>query len=723
MQPFRLPEFYLPHPPRLNPHLDYAREHAAAWAQRLGMHDEPGPNGAPVWDVETLARMDFALLCAYTHPECDAETLALVTEWYIWVFYFDDYFLAEFKHPQHRVEAVRYLERLEEFMPEPGCTAPEPANASEAGLLDCWLRTLPAMTADWRRRMRLSTHNLMVESLWELDNIVRERVANPIEYLEMRRRVGGAPWSANLVEFAADAEVPDRFAGTRPLHVLCETFSDAVHLRNDLFSYEREVRVEGENANLVLVLERFLGLPTQRAADLVNDLITSRLRQYEDTAGIAVPQLFLEHGATPAEQLAVARYVRGLQDWQSGGHEWHLRSSRYMNSGLATGPTGLGSGVARLRPGARMLVNQQTPPPRTPGPLPLGKLSMPYPVTVNPHVATARADLPEWLSAMGLLDDPRTGWTPESVERDDYAALAAMTDSDATVGELVRRARWCAWGFLAGDLLTHVFRADPVGGREELRRLRTQLTDGSVAPASPLENALRVLWRSTASATDTHGRRRLRSALLNTITAWESVLENETRHRIPDPVDYLDSRRHAFGGAVLAALGPAAGIAHPDIADASVIRQLEHSAYDHAALVNDLHSYQKEIEYDAEHHNLVYLTESFLHCSREAARDIVADLAEERLHQFEHLTRDELPAFFTDYHLPEETRAAILDHVRRLREYLAGNLAWHTATPRYPESTLRQRPRPPLTRLPSTPFTSVLAGAANPRTRSRTPST
>ena len=28
-------------------------------------------------------------------------------------------------------------------------------------------------------------------------------------------------------------------------------------------------------------------------------------------------------------------YVKGLQDWQAGGHEWHMRSSRYMNKGAA----------------------------------------------------------------------------------------------------------------------------------------------------------------------------------------------------------------------------------------------------------------------------------------------------------------------------------------------------------------------------------------------------
>lgn len=104
------------------------------------------------------------------------------------------------------------------------------------------------------------------------------RVANPIEYVEMRRKVGGAPWSANLVEHACGAEVPAAVAASRPRQVLRDTFADAVHLRNDLFSSQREVHDEGELSNGVLVLERFLGCAPQQAADLVNDMLTSRLQ-------------------------------------------------------------------------------------------------------------------------------------------------------------------------------------------------------------------------------------------------------------------------------------------------------------------------------------------------------------------------------------------------------------------------------------------------------------
>src|SRR5207245_11434403 len=125
------------------------------------------------------------------------------------------------------------------------------------------------------------------------------------EYLEMRRRVGGAPWSANLVEHAVGAEVPAEIAATRPMQVLRDTFADGVHLRNDLFSYQREVEDEGELANGVLVFERFLGYGTQAAADRVNDLLTSRLQQFENTAVVEVPPLLEEHGLDPKQLLHV----------------------------------------------------------------------------------------------------------------------------------------------------------------------------------------------------------------------------------------------------------------------------------------------------------------------------------------------------------------------------------------------------------------------------------
>lgn len=166
----------------------------------------------------------------------------------------------------------------------------------------------------WRQRFFESTKALLEESTWELNNIAERRVANPIEYIEMRRKVGGAPWSADLVEHAVGIELPERVAALRQMQVLKDTFSDGVHLRNDLFSYQREVEQEGENANCVLVLREFMGLDVQAAAELTNEILTSRLQQFENTALVEVPLLSAEHGLTMPEVHAIALYVRGLQD-------------------------------------------------------------------------------------------------------------------------------------------------------------------------------------------------------------------------------------------------------------------------------------------------------------------------------------------------------------------------------------------------------------------------
>ncbi len=136
-QPFVMPDFYVPHPARLNPHVEAARTHTRAWAR------ERDAGGSGVWEEHDLDSHDYALLCAYTHPDCGEEALNLVTDWYTWVFFFDDHFLEVFKRTQDRAGSKAYLDRLPMFMPADPADMPEPSNPVEAGLADLWLRTVP----------------------------------------------------------------------------------------------------------------------------------------------------------------------------------------------------------------------------------------------------------------------------------------------------------------------------------------------------------------------------------------------------------------------------------------------------------------------------------------------------------------------------------------------------------------------------------------------------
>ena len=690
MQPFELPDFYVPYPARLNPHLERARAHTMAWAREMRMLDDHRDPGTPdIWTESQLEAMDYALLCAYTHPDCDGAELDLITDWYVWVFYFDDHFLEVFKKPQEQQGAREYLDRLPAFM---SLDPPEPCNAVERGLADLWARTVPAKSDAWRRRFSVSTLNLLRESLWELSNISTGRVPNPVEYIEMRRKVGGAPWSADLAEHAAGIELPERLVGIRPLRVLKDTFSDGVHLRNDIFSYQRETQSEGELNNSVLVMERFLDVAPQVAADTVNDLLTSRLRQFENTAVTELPQVFEDHRLDPAERTSVSAYVKALQDWQSGGHEWHLRSSRYMNKN-----TSLGMSATRI---PALLRSARISLPHVPhqkvGPTPLPALDIPYATRVNPHRDAAGRRVIEWCAEMGMFAPlprlPEPIWSAEKVAGFAFAICAASLTPDATHAELDLATQWLTWGTFGDDYFPAVFNRDRDMAGAKLFNARIPafmpLDCGATpVPENPFEAGLADLWRRTAAGMDHDGRRQFRASVEDMVESWLWELNNHLQSRVPDPVDYVEMRRDTFGSELTMSLSRI-GRAHQipaHVFDTRTLREIDASASDVACLMNDCFSYQKEIEYEGELNNGVLAVQNFFGCGRDEALPIVADLIASRRRQFEELARHELPALCDDLDLDDTAREALASYVAELRDWMAGIYKWHRETARYDE--------------------------------------
>ncbi|WP_394849876.1 germacradienol/geosmin synthase [Pendulispora brunnea] len=711
MQAFRLPDFYMPYPARLNPNLERAREHSTAWARQLGMLDAPKPGGGVVWTEEDLLKHDYGIMCAYTHPDCDGPALDLITDWYVWVFFFDDHFLEHFKHSRDIAGAQAYLAQLERFMTRGKDESPEPTNPAEAGLKDLWARTTPAMSDAWRDRFITSTHNLMVESMWELINIDIGRIANPIEYMHMRRRVGGAPWSANLVEYAVGAEIPANLAGTRPMEVLSDAFADAVHLRNDLFSYQREVQQEGENSNAVLVFERFFECSTQEAADRVNDLLTSRLQQFENTALTEVPGLFVEHAVPANAQLGVAAYVKGLQDWQSGGHEWHARSSRYMNESLQAssgptlpGPTGIGISASQLSfgPGLRGHARQHSHKPLQPvGHLQLPELYMPFPIQTSQHLAAARRYSVGWAQSMGLFEAvpglERGIWDERRFLGLDLAHCAAMIHAKGTREQVFLSTDWLSWGTYADDFYPQVFgvprnHAGAKACNDRLALFMPLDASATPEPTNPLERGLGNLWHRTAGPMSAAARKVFRQSIEDMLASWLWELANQAQNRIPDPIDYVEMRRKTFGSDLTLSLERLAhfDVIPEEIRHTRVLRELETAAQDYACFTNDLFSYQKEMEFEGEVHNIVLVVENFLDVDRWKARDIVVRLMKERMKQFEHVVKNDLPALFEDFKLDAPLRALLQRHADHLKSWMAGILEWHRHCVRYTEVDLRR---------------------------------
>ena len=128
-------------------------------------------------------------------------------------------------------------------------------------------------------------------------------------------------------------------------------------LMNDIVSYRKEVEIEGELNNGVLVVQHFLDCDLQRAVNVVNDLRTARFRQFEHVKATELPALFEQFHLVRGARKALMAYVQSLEDWASGVIQWHLDTGRYKHQPptvvpqarkMLGGPTGLGTAAARV---------------------------------------------------------------------------------------------------------------------------------------------------------------------------------------------------------------------------------------------------------------------------------------------------------------------------------------------------------------------------------------
>lgn len=666
--PFKLPDFYLPWPVRLNPLVDLTRAHNRAWADRMGMLD------AGVWGRSAFDAADYALLAGYTFPDAFGPMLDLATDWYVWAFFLDDWFLQCYKQTRDPAGAAEYVAQATHFMPiELGKPLPEPADPVQRGLVDLWARSRHLMSPGLRRRFVEHTFAQLTDALWELDNINDNRVPNPVEYLEHRRGTVAGQWIADMVEMVASAELPEAVVGTRPIRVLRDTFGDAGLLRNDLFSYQREIEEEGEVNNSVLVLQHFLDMNPQQAADTVNDLITSRMQQFENTVLTELPLLFDECLLSPAERLNIVRYAKGLQDWQAGWHAWMLQSPRYSDAGNPAaawlGPRGLGTAAARLWASYR-------PVDRTPRPFTMPELASRFPARVNPQLRAARSAAKAWAARMGMLDG--TVWDQKSFDAADFAAWVAHTHPDAPALRLETVSKWYVWASYLDDVVDTVFkpRRDLLGAKVYLSRLAEFLPADPAdmpAPTNPSERGLADLWPATApDMTD-----RLRQVFPQHIQDWIDgamwALAAIVQQRVPDPVDYLEMRRQTGGaGFSLDLLQHALSIELPAaVAALPLLSRLNNIFADNMGWYHDIRSYPKEIETEGEIANGVLVLQRFFGCDLQQAVNIVRDLLQVRQLQFDRLAAAAALA-------GPDACPMLRRYVTGMRYWMGGDWSWAT---------------------------------------------
>jgi hypothetical protein len=243
--------------------------------------------------------------------------------------------------------------RLPEFMPLDCSATPPPANPVEAGLADLWMRTAAGMTIAGRRQFRQAVESMTTSWLWELANHIQHRIPDPVDYIEMRRHTFGSDLTMSLARITKAGGVPAEIFGTRTLRALENSAVNYATFTNDIFSYQKEIEFEGELHNIVLVTQKFLEIDREQAVEVVNNLMTSRMCQFEHIIATELPVIVEDFQLDAAAREAVDDYVVGLQDWVAGILDWHMASGRYAEPALRRryqkkprrlgGPTGLGT--------------------------------------------------------------------------------------------------------------------------------------------------------------------------------------------------------------------------------------------------------------------------------------------------------------------------------------------------------------------------------------------
>ena len=240
---------------------------------------------------------------------------------------------------------------------------PPPLNPLERSLGELWLLTATPMSLEDRAAFKAGIVQMTASWVWEQANAIQHRIPDPIDYFEMRRQTFGSDLTMSLARITFKGRLPKAIFDTRPMLALENAAQDYACFTNDIFSFQKEIQYEGELHNMVLVVRNFLGITTEQAVRVVNDLMTSRMEQFEHVVATELDFVADAFELDDAGRTSLDAWVVMMQDWMAGILVWHQLSARYEEASLkelpAPGavlhgkrhdfrPSGLGTDTARL---------------------------------------------------------------------------------------------------------------------------------------------------------------------------------------------------------------------------------------------------------------------------------------------------------------------------------------------------------------------------------------
>ena len=316
MPTITVPELYCPFPARINGHAETVSAHTSDWARQHGLLTEPRISARYVSGK-------YGLLAARNHPDAPLDRLAVIADWYGWLFVFDDMGDDTWIGTSAaglRARADRFLEILE----RPQERAAHDDGPFEHALRDLARRMAEWASREWTSRFVQSCADYLESLAWEAGNRAALLTPDAHVYAKMRLHTGAVGTCFVVGEMVDGLDLPPNVLQHPAVVALRDSANTIVCWQNDLLSLSKELEV-GEVHNLVVVIQERDGCSLQEAVDTVAADHDAEMRRFVEMSE-AMPAI------SGAEQRQVEGLVALLQHWVRGNLDWSRETGRYRTA-------------------------------------------------------------------------------------------------------------------------------------------------------------------------------------------------------------------------------------------------------------------------------------------------------------------------------------------------------------------------------------------------------
>lgn len=298
-------------PKRLNPHAAEAERIAEAYCRDLG-----------IWLPNF---QEYTTMPGYLHPDADRECLITIIMIDNFLYYIDDLFTSSRSNPDEE-DDVEMQKIYRNFIPilKYG-QMPEEEHMLYTSCKFIRDRVIKLAPEAWLQRVTDSLVRHLTTSTLSVQAIMVNGVPDIDRYIHLREYDSGMEPTLELLEMEMDAYLPVEVKAHPTIHELSVNTMRIGSLMNDLFSYYKEVIVNGQRFNLVQVLMESRKLSFDEA---VHESILM-LNNFTDTF-LELEQQLPDFGDEDINH-RVRLYVKGMRNAIIATYHWQMETNRYRS--------------------------------------------------------------------------------------------------------------------------------------------------------------------------------------------------------------------------------------------------------------------------------------------------------------------------------------------------------------------------------------------------------